>query len=97
MLPFATRLAELTIRHLVPKLFRELFAGNEALMAAALRCEKEGTVDAARAASDAARAASDAARAASDPDGYLKLSADLALQVLKELKSPGVEFIEEVA
>lgn len=121
---FATRLAELTIRHLVPKLFRELFAGNETLMAAALRCEKEGTNDAAKAASNAAsaaawaawaaaRAASDAAWAASaasdaawaaraaraaawaasNPDSYLKLSANLALQVLTELKSPGVEFI----
>jgi len=55
---FSKRLAEQTIRVLIPKLFRQIFAGGKNLEAAALRCEKEGTSDAA---SDAARAASDAA------------------------------------
>lgn len=104
---FATRLAELTIRQLVPKLFREVFSGNETLIAAALRCEKEGTKDAARnaayVAADAnayaaaayaayAAAAADAAAGATR-DKYLILSANLALQVLTELKSPGVKYI----
>jgi len=52
--------------------------------------------DAARAAyaaraADAARAAADSA--AADSDSYLRLAADLALEVLRELKSPGCELL----
>ena len=56
---------------------------------------------AASAASDAASAARYAARAACDAacdaasDKYLLLSASLALQVLRELKSPGCEWIDQ--
>ena len=115
---FATILAEKVIRRVIPKLFRDHFK-DEAMLAAADRCEAEGTSDAARAAraaSDAARAASDAAsyaaRAASDAaraasyaaraaraasyaasDSFLIAVADCGLEVLRELKSPGCEFI----
>jgi hypothetical protein len=66
---FATRIAEKTIRVLVPMLLREVAGKDSKCMAAADRCEKEGSEDAAR---DAARgAASDAARyAASDAARY---------------------------
>jgi hypothetical protein len=52
---------------------------------------------AARAASYAARDASDAARAASYAarDKYLLLSASIALQVLRDLKSPGCEWLAQ--
>jgi mannose-1-phosphate guanylyltransferase len=123
---FSKRLAEKTIRVLIPKLFRELFSGNDALLKAAERCEKEGTQEAAaraaaeaaawaaRAAAEAAaRAAAEAAawaaRAAAEaaawaaaraaaraanPDAMLLLSAKLALDVLKELNSPGCALLE---
>jgi hypothetical protein len=44
-------------------------------------------------ASDAASYASDASDAASDTDKYLILSAEICLEVLKEMKSPGCEFL----
>lgn len=108
---FATKLAEKTIRILIPTLFRTLFPGNPALLAAAQRCEDEGTVDAARAAraasyaaryasyaaseaSDAARVASDASDA-SDADAFLKLSAQLAMETLRELNAPGLALLEK--
>jgi hypothetical protein len=59
---FSKRVAEKTIRKLIPKLFREIFPTNERCLAAALRCEVEGSADAA---ADAAAAAY-AARAARD-------------------------------
>jgi len=66
-LAFAQRLAELTIRELIPRLLREALPGDRAVIEAAKRCEREGTGEAARAAAaaeDAARAARDAAAAA---------------------------------
>ena len=118
---FLRRLAEKTIRVLIPALFRELFPDKPALLAVADRCEKEGTKEAARearrlaaaadadadaysaayAAAAAADAAADAAAnaaadAAAKPrtDKYLLLSASLALDVLRELKSPGCEWLD---
>ena len=62
------------------------------MLAAADRCEREGTREAA---SEARRADADAdaARFAGSPEYYLRLSAKLALDVLIELKSPGVAFL----
>ncbi len=54
---FSLRLAEKTIRHLIPRLFREIAPNNEAMMAAADRCEREGSKEAAGAAARAAEAA----------------------------------------
>jgi len=144
---FSNRLAEKTIRELIPKLFREMLADYPACLAAADRCESEGTATAARAAAEAAEAAARAARATAEiaacateatawaaeavvwaascaaraaaaaeaaiwytgtawaaraateatawaaGDAYLLLSAKLALEVLRELKSPGCEWI----
>jgi hypothetical protein len=58
---FATKLAEKTIRVLIPALFREVFADNPECLAAANRCESEGTRPSAAAA--AARAAAALVRA----------------------------------
>jgi hypothetical protein len=51
---FVQKIAEKTIRVLIPALFREVFPNNEACLAAAKRCEDEGTEEAARAAGAAA-------------------------------------------
>lgn len=143
---FTRRLAEKTVRVLLPTLFRDLFPDDPILMAAALRCEQEGTDDAAHAAHAAAYTAAHAARAADAAhsahvaaraacaaytaaaytaatyaaraaahaaytaahaahaatcaaytaagDKYLILSAKLALEVLRELNSPGVSLLE---
>src|SRR5215469_4358722 len=61
---FTKRLAEKTIRVLIPKLFRQVFPNNPSCLAAAERCENEGTQEAAEAARAAARAAAEAAWAA---------------------------------
>src|SRR3974390_1057957 len=53
---FTKRIAEKTIRILIPKLFREIFHNNPSCLEAAACCEKEGTA-AAAAAARAARAA----------------------------------------
>jgi hypothetical protein len=154
---FVTKLAEKTIRILIPKLFRSLPNSTEAMLATADRCELEGAdaaiyavdaaadaaaaadadaadaaiyaadaiyaaaiyantayaaaiyanaaaVDAAAAAANAAanaayaNAAANAAAAAAyanaaKTDEYLILSANLALEILKELKSPGCELL----
>ena len=131
---FVKRLSEKLIRVLVPKLFRQIFPENGVCLAAADRCEKEGTLDAADAASaaslaanasasaaaaaayaagsaataayaayaanaaaslaaDAASAASLAANAANAADEYLKLAAEIALETLCEMESPGVVLI----
>jgi hypothetical protein len=50
--------------------------------------------DSARSAYLAANSARFATRSAHDPDKYLKLVASLALDVLKELKSPGVTLLK---
>lgn len=51
---FSKRLAEKTIRVLLPKLYREIAGGNLKLLEVADRCEKGGTRDAAYAATHAA-------------------------------------------
>jgi len=129
---FARLMQERTIRVLIPTLFRELFPNQPELLAAADRCEQEGTAEAAggaawaavraaeaaavRAAArvveavraaraagwaaeaaGAARAAGWAAGAAEAAAGhtnkYLLLSASLALEVLRELGSPGCAYV----
>lgn len=50
---FSKRLAEKTIRILIPRLFREVFPDNTACLAAADLCESEGSATAASAAADA--------------------------------------------
>jgi hypothetical protein len=142
---FTKRLAEKTIRILLPKLFRQYLSEYPNCLIAAARCEKEGTAEAAgaaaraaeaagaakaagaawaawaagwaawaagwaaeaaeaagaaRAAGAAARAAARAARAAraagaawAAAETWLVLSADLALEVLRELNSPGCEWV----
>ena len=106
---FTQRMAEETIRQIIPTLFRELYPSNAYALAAAERCEQEGTVGAAAraawtvraAAAEAARAAAWAARTAmaaawaagSEPDKYLLLSANIALDVLRELGSPGCAYV----
>ncbi len=142
---FVKRLSEKLIRVLVPKLFRQIFPENGVCLAAADRCEKEGTLDAADAAyaaslaanaadaaslaanaaasaaaaaaayaaasaatpayaayaantavslaANAAAAASLAANAANAADEYLKLAAEIALETLCEMESPGVVLI----
>ncbi len=112
---FTRRFAAKTARVLIPMLFREFLSKNARCMAAADRCEQEGSTEALRearsaaayataataayaAAATAAYAADAAADAASgakrDPEKYLRLSVSLALEVLRELKSPGVAWIE---
>ena len=111
---FSNRIAEKTIRVLIPKLFRQLAKGRKDWLEAADRCEKEGTKEAvlkaktvatASYAADATDAAAYAATAASyaannattsyaAADTYLNLSASLALEVLRELQSPGVELLD---
>lgn len=65
---FVTKLSERMIRILIPTLFREVFSNppNPECLEAAHKCEFEGTVDAAEAASDAADGAAVAATAATD-------------------------------
>lgn len=90
---FVRRLAEATVRKIIPKLFRDLFTAD--------RCETEGTMGAARAAraaaaAEAAGAAAEGAAAAMDtnPDRYLLLSASIALDILRDMKSPGCKWIK---
>ena len=78
---FSVRLAQLTIQQLIPKLFREVFPSNQACLDVAKRCEIAGS------------ARTDASYAAPAHAAYLTLSADLALEVLKELNSPGCQLL----
>jgi hypothetical protein len=101
---FSKRLAELTIQVLIPTLFRERFPDNPVCLAAADLCEKKPTSANARkaqayaadaaAAADAADAAYAADADAKHTDKYLLLSVSLAMQVLRELKSPGLAWLE---
>jgi hypothetical protein len=52
---FAKRIAEKTIRVLIPTLFRDVLADKQDCLDAATRCENEGTAEAARNAKDVAR------------------------------------------
>jgi hypothetical protein len=76
---FAKRLAEKTIRIIIPHIFNFVFKDNPACLAAAERCRLEGTKDAAYAAANA--------------DEILTMSANIALEILQELKSPGCEWL----
>lgn len=103
---FVKIISEKTIKILIPKLFRNIFTDNLRCLEVADRCEKKGTAKAAYAAANAANAAAkaaanaavNAAKAANAAanaantanDEYLILSANLALEILKELKSPGI-------
>jgi hypothetical protein len=105
---FVSRLSKKLIQILIPKLFRAAFK-NQRCLDAATRCEQEGTrvavmevyraasAAAANAAYGAADAAASAAAVAADAsyakDEYLILAANLALEVLKELKSPGCQLL----
>ena len=106
---FSQRIAEKTIRVLIPTLFREMFKDKPDCLVAADKCEKEGTSESARnaykiirkynaaayAAAYAANAAAAAyAAAAAAADKYLNLSAKLALEALRELNSPGVALLK---
>ena len=91
---FTARLSEKTIRRLIPALFRQVFPTNPACLAAASRCEEQGTLAAAEAAARAAAGAAEAAGAAAGAaDAYLLLSVSLALETLQELKSPGCAYV----
>ena len=78
---FTKRLSEKLIRVLIPALFRDLFPNNGNLLAAADRCEKEGTSDAASYAADAADAAFYAASYAAS------YASDAAAEVAKAAKA----------
>lgn len=97
---FVRKLSEQTIKILIPRLFRKIASFLSAeyqqeLLKAADRCEKEGSRDAADAAAHAAAAyaAYDDAAYAADADEFFILSADIALGILIEMKSPGCEFL----
>lgn len=85
---FSKRLSHKVISILLPMFIRELFPLNQALLDAAIVCEKEGTSASARALYTAAVSA-----AYAGGDKYLLLDAKLALDVLKELNSPGVALL----
>ena len=96
---FARRMAHATIQVLIPALFRQIFTldtpQHQKCREAADRCA-DAAADAARwAAAAAARwaAADAAADAGNDSDHYLRISAGLALTVLREMKSPGCEWV----
>jgi hypothetical protein len=107
---FTKRVAEMVIRKIVPIALRKAaeIHPNEnhriALLAAADRCEQEGTKDAARAAAAAAdaatyAAAAAAARAAADAadaakDEILQLFATEVENILIDMKVPGVQWLD---
>jgi hypothetical protein len=81
---FAKRISEAIIRKILPKVFRlvaqQIPDHKDNLLAAADRCEKEGTKEAANAA-DAAYAAADAAARAAAYAAYAAYAADAAYAV----------------
>lgn len=104
---FTTTLQRRTIQILIPHLFRQI----NICLPEALRCEQEGTRVSAADAADAvytvyaagaaragyaANAASAADAASSLPkDFYLRMVAALALDTLRELRSPGIALLDE--
>jgi hypothetical protein len=109
---FASRVAELTIRRVLPPLLRA-----KGFAAEAKRCEDEGSKEAAYAADAAATAANaavayvayaaDAAAAAAagaayagaayaDDDSYLLIAAEIGLQALREQGAPGVALWDQL-
>jgi hypothetical protein len=80
---FMIRVAEKTIRILVPRIFKLVFPTNDACLIAAVRCAEEGTREAADAAADVATAVARAAKAAPFPascaaDAAADVAADAA-------------------
>ena len=95
---YTARLAELTIRQIVPISLRAAASVIPAhytnLHAAALQCEEDGTANAAYAAANVAKAAAtDAAYSADKRDDIFSLMASLMVQVLRECGSPGCEWL----
>lgn len=100
---FAKLVAEGSIRRILPIALRAAASRNpkhaEALEAAAVRCELEGTGEAAKFAREVALAALRAADADAYADAYaardrvLNACADIGLQALIALKSPGCEYL----
>lgn len=106
---FTARLTEKIIRVLLPTFVREFYHNNPDLLTAADFCEKDGTVEAAR---DLHRISTYVAYPvyaaafyslhrtlcldAYTGDKYLNLVASLALEVLRELKSPGVSLLASI-
>ena len=86
---FARRLAEQTIRQVVPIALRAAAQRSprfaERLEASAIRCEQEGTRDAAL-----------NAKAAAAADWVLTKIADIALQILRDMGAPGVALWDAV-
>lgn len=86
---FAKYVSEQTIRRIVPLALlaaaRAVPKHAKALMAAAKRCRREGTLEAASAAYSAAYSAASA--------GPLLVAAEIAIEALKKLKSPGCKWL----
>jgi hypothetical protein len=107
---FGRRVVDVTIRRAVPIGLRAAARVNperaDALEAAAVRCEMEGTREACRAAADAAAAAAavaDAAAAAAAAavyaatrDRVLGEYAEWIVQILIDLQAPGCQFLDLV-
>jgi len=99
---FVQNLAEQTIRRLLPPVLRQIGLND-----AAERCEREGTREAANAARNAASLAAYAAHNASNAtveaarddaarDGVLTLMCDICVDVLREMKAPGIALMDQV-
>lgn len=92
---FVKRLAEEIIGQILPKLFRKLYPKNVKFMELVDICEKEKSRKSAVNLKNAAAAAAYAAAAAKEKDSYLILAAKIALDILKEMGSPGCQLLEK--
>ena len=90
---FIKKLTIKNIQILIPTLFKDIFKYDEKCLNAAKLCESEPTVANCHAAAHAANATTYASFVSADSDKYLILSANLALDVLKELNAPGIVWI----
>lgn len=81
---FTKRLSLGIVRKLIPKLFRDIFPDNSQVEEICKHC---ASVESLEEAAVAARAA-----AAAEADSYLILAAEIAFDVLVEMKSPGVDY-----
>ena len=105
---FVRRVVDVTIRRVVPLALRaaatRIPKHAEALEAAAVRCETEGTREAAREGERVARAAYAAAAdtaaadaaAARTRDRVLGQFAELVVEILIDMKAPGCEYLDLV-
>jgi hypothetical protein len=102
---FAKRLGDLAIRVITPFALRQAASVHPdelhktALIAAAKRCEDEGTIAAAYAAAnaaDAAKAATYAAKASTyaAADEFLSFFAEKVVQILIDMKAPGAVWLD---